>query len=60
MGSKFLAERSKLQQDLLKELIESELNLEQDSSQFKAVLSAESKKLPNKNHMSVNPNLISR
>ena len=57
MASKFLVDRSKLQNDLLKELIALETP---NSSDTKKLLAAAVKKLPNSSYLSVNSNAVER
>ena len=58
--SKFLAERSKSQNELLKELVVSETKLEESSPKFQKYLTAASKRLPNNSYLSVNSNSVQR
>ena len=56
MASKFIVDRSKLQNDLLKELI----TVETSPDEFKKAFAAASRKLPNNSYLAVNPNIINR
>lgn len=58
--SKFLAERSKSQNELLKELVLSETKVEDSSHEFQKYLLTVSKRLPNNSYLSVNSNSVQR